>query len=92
MEGKQVNQLLADEASDLVEENFGGIEAQWWWERRLDGGIAICQEFSPETMIFELSEALSRDVAEVRQTAVLTLGLEDFDPVTLTYDIPWDTE
>lgn len=92
MAGRQIDQLLADEAADLVEGNFTGVEAEWWWERRLDGGIAICQEFSPEAMIFEIAEAMGRDVAEVRQAAVRSLALQDFEPVTLTHDIEWDTE
>lgn len=30
-----LNQFLADKATMLVEENFTGVRAEWWWERRL---------------------------------------------------------
>lgn len=86
-----VEQLLTDQTGALVDENFTGVEAEWWWERRVDGGVVICQEFDPERMVAELASALRREASEVRETAVRTLGLEDFEPVVLTFDIPRDT-
>lgn len=85
-----VEQLLTDQIGALVEENFTGVEAEWWWERRMDGGVAICQALDPERMVAELSGALGREASEVREKAVRTLGLEDFEPVVLTFDIPRD--
>ena len=42
------NQFLADSATALVRESFTGVGAPWWWERRVGGGIEVCQEFDPE--------------------------------------------
>jgi len=25
-----------------VRENFTGVRAEWWWERRMGGGIEVC--------------------------------------------------
>lgn len=86
-----VEQLLTDQIGALVDENFTGVEAEWWWERRVDGGVAICQEFDPERMVAELAVAFGHEVREVREAAVRTLGLEDFEPVVLTFDIARDT-
>ena len=70
-----------------MEENFTQVAAEWWWERRLTGGIAICQELDPEALVSEMAEAFGRDAREVRRVAVATLGLEDFEPVVLTFDV-----
>jgi hypothetical protein len=35
-----LNQFLADKATMLVRENFTGVDAVWWWERRLGGGFS----------------------------------------------------
>lgn len=86
-----VEQLLTDQIGALVDENFTGVEAEWWWERRVDGGVAICQEFDPERMVAEMSVAFRHEVSEVREAAVRTLGLEDFEPVVLTFDVARDT-
>ena len=43
-----LKELLADGATALVNEGFTGVNATWWWERRLGGGIEVCQEFDPE--------------------------------------------
>ncbi len=82
-----VEQLLTDKIEALVEENFTGVDAEWWWERRMDGGVALCQELDPERMVAEIASAFSRDVREVREAAVMALGLEDFEPVVLTFDV-----
>jgi hypothetical protein len=44
---EHLNQLLADTATALVQENFTGVRAPWWWERRMGGGIEVCQELDP---------------------------------------------
>jgi hypothetical protein len=87
-----LNQFLADKAAALVRENFTGVEANWWWERRLGGGIEICQELDPEAVSREISEKTERDVAEVRRLVERELGVEDAEPVVLTFEIPGDTE
>ncbi len=87
-----LNQFLADKAAALVRESFTGVGANWWWERRLGGGIEVCQELDPEAMTREISEKTDRDVAEVRRVVAQELGLEDAEPVVLTFEIPGDTE
>jgi hypothetical protein len=87
-----LNQFLADRAATLVEENFTGVRAAWWWERRIGGGIEVCQELDPEAMSREISEKTGRGVEQVRQTVEEELGLEDTEPVVLTFEIPGDTE
>ncbi len=87
-----LNQFLADKAAALVRDNFTGVEANWWWERRLGGGIEVCQELDPEAMSREICEKTGRDVAEVRRVVEEELGLEGAEPVVLTFEIPGDTE
>jgi hypothetical protein len=87
-----LNQFLADKATMLVEENFTGVEAEWWWERRLGGGIAVCQELDPELMTREVSHKTGREEAEVRRVVEEELGLEDPEPVVLTFELPGNTE
>jgi hypothetical protein len=87
-----LNQFLADKAAALVRENFTGVKANWWWERRLGGGIEICQELDPEAMSCEISEKTAQDVAEVRRVVEEELGVEGAEPVVLTFEIPGDTE
>jgi hypothetical protein len=83
---------LAEKAGALVRENFTGVRAEWWWERRMGGGIEVCQELDPEAMSREISEKTGRDYSEVRQVVEDELGLEDPEPVVLTFEIPGDTE
>ncbi len=87
-----LNQFLAERADALVRENFTGVRAPWWWERRLGGGIEVCQELDPEAVSREISEKSGRDVSEVRRIVQKELGLEDMEPVVLTFEIPGDTE
>ena len=87
-----LNQFLAERAAALVEENFTGVRAAWWWERRIGGGIEVCQELDPEAMSREISEKTGREVSEVRRIVQEQLGLEDMEPVVLTFEIPGDTE
>ena len=85
-----LNQLLADSAYALVHESFTGVAANWWWERRMGGGIAVCQELDPAAMAREISAKTGRDEDEVRRTVEKELGLEDAEPVVLTFEIPGD--
>jgi len=87
-----LNELLADGATALVNESFTGVSAPWWWERRLGGGIEVCQEFDPETVSREISAKTGRDVSRVRLTLAEELGLEDAEPVVLTFEIAGETE
>ncbi len=87
-----LNQLLADSATTLVRESFTGVSAPWWWERRLGGGIEVCQEFEPEAASREISAKSGREVAEVRRVIAEELGLDDAEPVVLTFEIAGETE
>ena len=86
-----LNQLLADTATALVRENFTGVRAPWWWERRLGGGLEICQELDPESMGREISERTGHGLPEVRRAIQEELGLEDPEPVVLTFEIAGET-
>lgn len=90
-EDRRLNQLFADPADSLVRENFSGVEAEWWWERRPDGGVSICQEMDPETLTREMALVFDLNEDEVRRRAVRALGLDSFDPVVLVYELPGDT-
>ncbi len=87
---EQLNQFLAEKADALVRENFTGVRAEWWWERRMGGGIEVCQELDPETMSREISERTGKSVDEVRRAVEEELGLEDTEPVVLTFEIAGD--
>ncbi len=87
---ERLDQLLADKAMVLVQENFTGVAAAWWWERRMGGGIAVCQELHPEAVVREVSTRTGRDVNEVGRVLEEELGLEDAEPVVLTFEIPGD--
>ncbi len=84
---ERLNQFLAERADALVRENFTGVRASWWWERRIGGGIEVCQELDPEAMSREICEKTGRDVEQVRRTVEEELGLEDTEPVVLTFEI-----
>ena len=86
-----LNKLLADKATMLVRENFTGIRAEWWWERRLGGGIAVCQELDTTRMVREISSRTGRKTEEVERVVEEELGLQDPEPVVLTFEIPGDT-
>jgi len=81
---------MADPMIALVRENFTGVEARWWWERRMSGGIEICQELDPEAMSREVAAKTGREPAEVRQIIEEELGLEDPEPVVLTFEVAGD--
>lgn len=87
-----LNGLLADSATALVDESFTGVSAPWWWERRLGGGIEVCQEFDPEAASQEIASKTGREVTAVRLAIAEELGLEDNEPVVLTFEISGETE
>ena len=87
---EKLNQFLAEKAAALVRENFTGVHAEWWWERRMGGGIEICQELDPEAMSREISERTGKSVDEIRRTVEEELGLEGVEPVVLTFEIAGD--
>ena len=87
---EHLNELLADKATLLVTENFTGIGAEWWWERRVGGGIEICQELDPRAMGREVSVKTGRKTQEVRRILERELGLEGDEPVVLTFEIAGD--
>jgi hypothetical protein len=75
-----------------VNESFTGVSAPWWWERRLGGGIEVCQEFDPEAASREISAKTGHEVSRVRLAIAEELGLEDAEPVVLTFEIAGETE
>jgi hypothetical protein len=85
-----LNQLLADKATLLVRENFTGVRAEWWWERRMGGGIEVCQELDPQRMARELSGETGRETSAVRRAIGVELGLEDDESVVLTFELSGD--
>jgi hypothetical protein len=87
---ERLNQFLAERAGALVRENFTGVRAEWWWERRMGGGIEVCQELDPEEMSREVSEKTGKEVTRVRRVIEDELGLEDTEPVVLTFEIAGD--
>src|SRR5919107_2102209 len=87
-----LHELLADGATALVNESFTGVSAPWWWERRLGGGIEVCQEFDPEAVSREISAESGRELPEVRRVIAEELGLDDSEPVVLTFEISGETE
>ena len=87
-----LSQLLAEPATALVEESFTGVDAEWWWERRLDGGIVVCQEFDPVATVRAVAKGTGRPVPEVEEVALRELDLEDLEPVVLTFELPGATE
>jgi hypothetical protein len=89
---EQLNELLADGAAALVTASFTDVNATWWWERRMGGGIEICQEFDPETASLEISTHTGYEVTEVRRAVAEELGLEDAEPVVLTFEVSGETE
>ena len=84
---EKLNELLADKATLLVRENFTGVRAQWWWERRMGGGIEVCQELDPQQMARDLTDGTGWEVPKVRRAIEDGLGLEDDGPVVLTFEI-----
>ena len=86
-----LNEFLADKATMLVEENFTDVRSKWWWERRMGGGIAVCQELDPEAMSREIASRTNEDFAVVQTLVEEEVGLEDLEPVVLTFEMPGET-
>ena len=86
-----LNEFLADKATMLVEENFTGVRPVWWWERRMGGGIAVCQELDPEAISRQIASETNESVELVRASVKEELGLEDLEPVVLTFEITGET-
>ncbi len=84
---EKLNELLADKATLLVRENFTGVRAEWWWERRMGGGIEVCQELDPQRMARDLSGESGTETPAVRRAIADGLGLENDEPVVLTFEI-----
>ncbi len=89
---EHLKQLLAEGAATLVDENFTGVRATWWWERRIGGGIEVCQELDPATMARDVATKAGKEVPRVRQEIKQDLGLEDDEPVVLTFEISGETK
>ncbi len=87
-----LKELLADGATALVGESFTGVSARWWWERRVGGGIEVCQEFDPQAASREISARTGHEISEVRLAIAEELGLDDAEPVVLTFEIAGKTE
>lgn len=87
---EQLNQYLADQATLLVKESFTGVRADWWWERRMCGGIEVCQELDPERASRELSRETGFREETTKNAVLSELGVEDSEPVVLTFEIPGD--
>lgn len=86
----QLNEYLADQATLLVRESFTDVRAEWWWERRLGGGIEICQELDPERVSRDLSRETGVSRERASQAVLSELGVEEPEPVVLTFEIPGD--
>src|ERR671917_33185 len=82
-----LNQLLADTATTLVQENFTGVRAPWRRERPMGGGIEVCHELDPKTMSHEISAKTGHKPSEITRAIEEELGLEDAEPVVLTFEI-----
>lgn len=82
--------LMADPMMALVHDNFTGVEARWWWERRMSGGIEVCQELDPKTMSRDVAAKTGKEETEVRRIIEEELGLEDVEPIVLTFEIAGD--
>ena len=88
---EKLNQQLAHGATAVIEGGFTGVDAVWWWERRMGGGIEVCQELDPERVTRELAAETGRDPAEVRRAVNEALGSDDDEPIVLTFQVPGET-
>ena len=86
-----LKELLADPATTLIHASFTDVRATWWWERRINGGIEVCQELHPDVMAREISEKTGTGTPEVRRVIEKELGLEDDEPVVLTFELSGET-
>ena len=53
----------------------------------MGGGIEVCQELDPQKMARDLAERTGREPPEARRAVEEGLGLEDDEPVVLTFEI-----
>ena len=56
----------------------------------MGGGIEVCQELDPRQMARDLSRESGREASSVRRAIADGLGLEDDEPVVLTFEIAGD--
>ena len=87
---QRLNEYLADQATLLVRESFTGVNAEWWWERRMGGGVELCQELDPERAARELARETGASREKAKEAVLAELGTADAEPVTLTFEIPGD--
>lgn len=53
----------------------------------MSGGVEICQELDPEEMIRNLAQKTGEPAGKVRRVVERELGIEDTDPLVLTFEI-----
>lgn len=87
---EQISQYLADQATLLVRESFTGVRAEWWWERRIGGGIEVCQELDPDRAGRDLSRELGVSQERATEAVLSELGMNEPETVVLTFEIPGD--
>lgn len=88
---ERINEYLADQAKLLVRESFTGVQAEWWWERRIGGGIGVCQELDPSRAGREISGEIEVSQEEAVEAVLSELGVDEPELVVLTFEIPGDT-
>ena len=87
---EQLSEYMADQATLLVRESFTGVRAEWWWERRIGGGIEVCQELDPNQAGYEISSEMGVTHEKAVESVLSELGIDDPEPVTLTFEVPGD--
>ncbi|ABG03978.1 hypothetical protein Rxyl_1012 [Rubrobacter xylanophilus DSM 9941] len=87
---ERLDQLLGGDAGEIVRRSFTGVRERWWWERSLDGGLRVCQELDPERLAGELAARTGRPPEETLRATLQELGLEEAEPVVLTFEVPGD--
>jgi hypothetical protein len=86
----QLNEYLADQATMLVRESFTDVRAEWWWERRIGGGVEICQELDPVRAGRELSQETGVSRERATKAVMSELGLDEEarpETVVLTFEV-----
>lgn len=87
---QQLNEYLADQATLLVRESFTGVRAEWWWERRMGGGVEVCQELDPLRAGRELADESGVSRERATEAVLAELGVEEAETVVLTFEVPGD--
>jgi len=85
---ERLNEYLADQATLLVRNSFTGVRAEWWWERRIEGGIEVCQELDPARAARDLSKELGVPREEALRAVLSEAGLDETETVVLTFEVP----